>query len=129
MFTPGVYPEYPNVRNPLGIEAWSGVFAFLDALTDVVFFLLIVLTAAALFDRLRRADADERLQIRWFVFAGSIVILGFLVDLMRGAIPELQAASVVLTVVAVTVMPVAVGIAILRYRLYDIDVVIKRTVV
>ena len=129
MFTPGVYAGYPSVRNPLGIEAWSGVFAFIDALTDVVFFLLIVLCAAALFDRLRRADADERLQIRWFVFAGSIVILGFLVDLMRGAIPELEAASVVLTVVAVTVMPVAVGIAILRYRLYDIDVIINRTLV
>lgn len=129
MFAPAVFPGYPNVRNPMGIAAWSSVFAFVDALTDVVFFLLIVLTAAALFDRLRRADADERLQIRWFVFAGSIVIAGFLVDLLRVVYPELQAASIVLTVVAVTVMPVAVGIAILRYRLYDIDVIINKTLV
>lgn len=129
MFAPAVFPGFPNVRNPMGIAAWSGAFAFVDALTDVVFFLLIVLTAAALFDRVRRADAEERLQVRWFVFAGSIVILGFLVDLLRVIYPELQAASIVLTVVAVTVMPVAVGIAILRYRLYDIDVIINKTLV
>jgi hypothetical protein len=129
MFGPGVYPGYANVRNPLGMDAWSGAFALVDTVTDVVFFLLIVLTAAALFDRVRRADAEERLQIRWFAFAGAVVIVGFLVDLVRGASPELEIVSIVLAVVAVTVLPVAIGVAILRYRLYDIDVIINRTLV
>lgn len=123
------YPGFPTVRNPLGIEAWAGVFAFIDKLTDVVFFLLIALTAAALFERMRRADAEERLQIRWFVFAGSIVILGFVVDLLHGVLPGLEGVSLALTVVALTALPVAVGIAILRYRLYDIDVIINKTLV
>jgi hypothetical protein len=129
MFKPASYPGFALVRNPLGIDAWDGLFGFLDGATDIVFFLLIVLTAVALLDRMRRAGAEERLQIRWFVYAGCIVILGFLVDALHGVVPGLETVSVVLTVAAVTALPVAVGIAILRYRLYEIDVIINRTLV
>ena len=129
MFKPASYPGFALVRNPLGIYAWDGLFDLLDVSTDVVFALLIVLTALALFERMRRAGPEERLQIRWFVFAGSIVILGFLSDSLHGIVPGMEVASVVLTVAAVTALPLAVGVAILRYRLYEIDVIINRTLV
>jgi hypothetical protein len=129
MFKPGSYPGFALVRNPLGVDGFDGVFEFMTIATDIVFVLLIVLTALALFERMRRAGVDERLQIRWFVFAGSIVILGFLSDTLHGVVPGSETASLVLTVVAVTALPVAVGIAILRYRLYEIDVIINRTLV
>jgi hypothetical protein len=129
MFKPASYPGFALVRNPLGIYEWDGLFDLLDVSTDIVFILLIVLTAVALFDRMRRAGPEERLQIRWFVFAGCIVILGFLSDSLQGIAPGIEAASVVLTVAAVTALPLAVGIAILRYRLYEIDVIINRTLV
>lgn len=129
MFKPASYPGFALVRNPLGIYAWDGLFDFLDVATDIVFILLIVLTAVALLDRMRRAGPDERLQIRWFVYAGCIVILGFLADALNGIVPGLENVSVVLTVAAVTALPLAVGIAILRYRLYEIDVIINRTLV
>ena len=129
MFKPASYPGFALVRNPLGIYAWDGLFDLLDVSTDVVFALLIVLTALALFERMRRAGPEERLQIRWFVFAGSIVILGFLSDSLHGVVPGMEVASVVLTVAAVTALPLAVGVAILRYRLYEIDVIINRTLV
>jgi hypothetical protein len=129
MFKPASYPGFALVRNPLGIDAWDGLFGFLDVATDIVFILLIVLTAVALLDRMRRAGPVERHQIRWFVYAGCIVILGFLVDSLYGVIPELETLSVPLTVAAVTALPIAVGIAILRYRLYEIDVIINRTLV
>jgi Short C-terminal domain len=129
MFKPASYPGFALVRNPLGIYEWDGLFEFLDVATDIVFFLLIVLTAVALFERMRRAGPEERLQIRWFVFAGCIVILGFLSDSLQGIAPGIEAASLVLTVAAVTALPLAVGIAILRYRLYEIDVIINRTLV
>jgi len=129
MFKPGSYAGFALVRNPLGIYGWDDLFAFIEIATDIVFALLIVLTSLALFERLRRAGPEERLQIRWFVFAGCIVIVGFLSDLLHGIVPDLQAASLVLTLAAVTALPVAVGIAILRYRLYEIDVIINRTLV
>jgi len=129
MFKPASYPGFALVRNPLGIYAWDGLFDLLDISTDVVFALLIVLTALALFERMRRAGPEERLQIRWFVFAGCIVILGFLSDALHGIVPGMEVASVALTVAAVTALPIAVGIAILRYRLYEIDVIINRTLV
>ena len=129
MFKPASYPGFALVRNPLGIYAWDGLFDLLDISTDVVFALLIVLTALALFERMRRAGPEERLQIRWFVFAGCIVILGFLSDSLHGIVPGMEVASVALTVAAVTALPLAVGVAILRYRLYEIDVIINRTLV
>jgi len=129
MFKPASYPGFALVRNPLGIYGWDGLFDLLDIATDVVFGLLIVLTALALFERMRRAGPEERLQIRWFVFAGCIVILGFLSDALHGIVPGVEVASIALTVAAVTALPIAVGIAILRYRLYEIDVIINRTLV
>jgi putative oligomerization/nucleic acid binding protein len=129
MFKPGSYPGFALVRNPLGIDVWDGLFDLLDVATDIVFVLLIVLTAVALLDRMRRAGPEERLQIRWFVFAGCIVVLGFVSDTLHGIVPGAETASLVLTVAAVTALPVAVGIAILRYRLYEIDVIINRTLV
>jgi hypothetical protein len=129
MFKPASYPGFALVRNPLGIYTWDGLFDLLDISTDVVFALLIVLTALALFERMRRAGPEERLQIRWFVFAGCIVILGFVADALHGIVPGMEVASLALTVAAVTALPIAVGIAILRYRLYEIDVIINRTLV
>jgi hypothetical protein len=129
MFKPASYPGFALVRNPLGIYAWDGLFEILDVATDIVFVLLIVLTPVALLERVRRAGPVERLQIRWFVFAGCIVVLGFISDTLHGIVPGMEDVSVVLTVAAVTALPVAVGIAILRYRLYEIDVIINRTLV
>ena len=129
MFKPGSYPGFPLIRNPLGIDAWDDLFDVVDSATDIVFVLLIVLTAVALFERMRRAGPDERLQIRWFVFAGSIVIVGFLADSVSGLVPGVESVTGILAVAAVTALPVAVGIAILRYRLYEIDVIINRTLV
>jgi len=129
MFKPASYPGFALVRNPLGIYTWDGVFEVAEMSTNIVFFLLIVLTSLALLERMRRAGPDERLQIRWFVYAGCIVILGFLVDALNGIVPGLAGVSLVLTIGAVTALPLAVGIAILRYRLYEIDVIINRTLV
>lgn len=129
MFRPRSYAGFALVRNPLGIEGWDDLFEFVDVATNIVFALLIVVTSLALFERMRRAGPEERLQIRWFVFAGVIVVLGFLSDLLHGLVPEMQDVSLLLTVAAVTALPAAVGIAILRYRLYEIDVIINRTLV
>jgi signal transduction histidine kinase len=89
----------------------------------LVMFVLGMLSAASLIVRMRRSTADEREQIKWFAFAASIlvaaVILGSPLFNLGG---QLQ-------VVAFPLVPLASAIAILKYRLYDIDVVINKTVV
>ena len=129
MFKPSSYPGFPLVRNPLGMYSFDALFAAVDSATNIVFILLVVLTAVALFERMRRADHDERLQIRWFVFAGLIVVVSFLVEVIGTVVPGLDAASGIFVIASVTALPIAVGIAILRYRLYEIDVIINRTLV
>ena len=129
MVTPDAYPEYPNIRNPLGIEAWKGALAMVNAASEIALTILVVLTGAAFLDRRRRATQVERLQLRWFGFACASLIVALLVTALRGLAPAFAQASEVLAVVAVTAVPTAAGIAILRYRLYDIDIIINRTVV
>jgi putative oligomerization/nucleic acid binding protein len=129
MVTPDAYPEYPNVRNPLGIDAWAGAFALINGLSEALLIALVVLCGVALFDRRRRATQVERLQLRWFAFAVVILVLAFIAEELTRFAPGLRPLSELLAILAVTALPTAAGIAILRYRLYDIDVIINRTVV
>jgi signal transduction histidine kinase len=78
--------------------------------------------AAAVLTRLHRAGSDERRQLRWFVFAVSVSVL-----LLLGGLVVLETPLVGL--LAMPLVPLAAGVAILRYRLYDIDPVINKTLV
>jgi len=129
MVTPDAYTEYPNIRNPLGIEAWAGAFQIFGFISEALLVILVVLCGAALFDRRRRANQVERLQIRWFSFAVVILVVAFIVDEVARVATALAPLSELLAIIAVTALPTAAGIAILRYRLYDIDIIINRTVV
>jgi signal transduction histidine kinase len=73
--------------------------------------------------RYRRAGGDERHQIKWFLFAASLLPLPFIFNDINLAISNL------LFPIVVPALPIAIGIAIMKYRLYDIDVVINRTLV
>jgi hypothetical protein len=79
--------------------------------------------ARALVVRFRRSRGDERQQLKWITYAGGLLPLAVLAYLL----PEVV--GTVVFVVPLVFLPVAVGIAILRYRLYDIDRLINRTVV
>src|SRR5207247_9765367 len=77
--------------------------------------------------RPRRARGDARQQLEWFVYAAALLALAFVGGLVRDAF-GLETARAILLGVAVFGIPIGAGIAILKYRLYDIDVVINRTV-
>jgi hypothetical protein len=88
----------------------------------------LLVAGASLVVRFRRARGVERQQLKWLLYAVVIAILGVpLLSLVPSRTPELAAdlASVLL----IALIPVAVGLAILRYRLYDIDRLINRTLV
>ena len=116
--------------NPLGIDAWP---SFLQWLVDGLVVQLIVLVAlgvAALVARYVRGNTVERLQIRWYVAALSITGLGFVGIIVETAIRTDGSDNVsgLLVFGGLLAIPIAIGIAILRYRLYEIDRLISRTI-
>ncbi len=116
-----------NARAPLG-TALMGVAVVLLAGAGAA-------TAAALVVRLRRARGVERQQLKWLTYAGALTVVGGLLILVPkvagiGHLPgPLEVAGTVLTAGGVLGIPIAAGVAILRYRLYDIDRIIHRTLV
>src|SRR5215212_5714072 len=79
--------------------------------------------------RFRRARGDERQQIKWFASAAALTLVWILVfgqASLRGLPEAMVALSALLVIPSI---PIATGIAILRYRVYDIDILINRTLV
>ena len=125
-----------DVQNPVTLEA-AAALAGVRELLPLAYLLLVLAAVAALLVRWRRARALERLQLRTFVYAGTLVgalalasaVVG-LVDAWTGV--DLTAVSDVFWIgllASVAALPIGAAISILRYRLYDIDVLINRTLV
>jgi hypothetical protein len=116
------------VDNPLGLAAVENPEeSALGALLLVLIGLTAVLAVASLVVRFRRSKGEERAQLKWFTSAGLLLPPLFLLgDLPAEVVPtvvsELSTATIVL-------LPVAAGVAILRYRLYEIDRLLNRTLV
>ncbi len=138
---PGPLEGHPGVRNPFGLEGhpWIG-----GATLGIILLLPVCILASALslILRYRRSGGEQREQIKWIAFAASFVGVVYLSSLLS----ELIFAPETLTGTGSTVplwvevqrnllmlsyagVPVAVGFAVLKYRLYDIDLVINRTLV
>ena len=117
------------IRNPLGIEGFTNVWkAVLYTLAP----LLYVSIAFAVFMRLRRAMGVERQQLKWFAYAVAIYAVGttlYVIALALDAPSWFELAANAILTAAGTTIPISIGIAILRYRLYDIDLLINRTLV
>ncbi|MDP9274330.1 MAG: SHOCT domain-containing protein [Chloroflexota bacterium] len=131
MLAPATYADagYPSIRNPFGLDQYGGVFDTLGLLLQPLLLVLVLVSAVALFYRVRRGGAVERQQIKWFAFAGAIVLASFVIQAVARLAPDLRSAADLLAIVGLSAIPVAVGIAILRYRLYEIDLIINRTIV
>jgi hypothetical protein len=131
MVAPDTYAGagYPSIRNPIGLDRYSDFFDTVGDAMQPLLYVLVVVSALALFDRVRRADATLRQQLKWFAYAGGLIVLSFMLEAVAGFVPSLGDVTDAVTVVAITALPAAVGIAILRNRLYDIDLIINRTVV
>jgi NO-binding membrane sensor protein with MHYT domain len=130
---PGPLPDLGEVRNPFGLEGQPWVADATNAIL-VPFLLCILASAVSLVLRYRRSRGEEREQIKWIVFAASVVgllfLIGIVIPLSYGSEPPLWYELLeVLTVLSYAGVPIAVGFAVLKYRLYEIDLVINRTLV
>lgn len=114
----GLEPEHPlrvvSILSLLVLAAWFGV------------------AAVSLWSRMRRGDAIERQQIKWIALAAALLGPALAASVVSSVLPVgfvVQKATQILAILAVLFIPIAATIAILRYRLYDIDLLINRTVV
>jgi len=119
------------IENPLGIEGFSNVYY--KAILFIMASLLTVAAALSVFMRLRRAVEVERQQIKWFAYAAaayvSATILAYIIPGVIDTPLWFERVGFALNIVFIPTIPIAIGIAILRYRLYDIDLLINRTLV
>jgi signal transduction histidine kinase len=121
-FRPGPLTNHPVADNPLGVPLPHQVFAALGAAGFGLLLVGLAGSAVSAVVRWRRADAVERAQLSWFAFAA--VLLAVVV-----VAPMPNVVGLLLSVVAIPLLPMAVAVAILRRHLYGIEVVVRRSLV
>ena len=141
---PGSLLFQPTFDNPLGFGGDIGKLGpsasrpadpkinaggIVEILVRVGFFFVLVswlFAVAAMITRMDQARGAERQQLKWFVYTVALLVVGFLAALLGFG---QHSVAWNIGIAAFNFLPIAAGIAILRYRLYDIDVVINRTLV
>jgi hypothetical protein len=122
------YPEYPGLVSPIGVPALDEPpLGAVIPLAGGVVLVALVVAAGSLVGRFRRARGVERQQLRWLAWGAALAALALVAAIaelaLHGDTPLFQAALGL----CLALLPVATGAAILRYRLYDLDRIISRT--
>ena len=131
-FRGGKLDGYPDVENPAALPVLRDIASTIDSVGKVTLAPIIFLLAlASIVVRFRRSRGVERLQLKWVAYAGSVTVGGFFVTFVTFYSGQTLISDIGLVtgVVGFVLLPVAVGVAILRYRLFEIDRVISKTLV
>jgi hypothetical protein len=137
-FKPGALDtnQKPDIQNPVGIPALKGALEVVNVIGEVLFIVAILAAIASVVVRFRRSRGEARLQLKWFAWVGGVMIVGFLLASITAALGDDSPLAVLGNIgwpvglfALIVGIPVATGVAVLRYRLYEIDVVINRTLV
>jgi len=128
--TPGPIAGLEGIRNPLGIEGYRATLEFAGQLFFYAVDVLVLVSVVSVYLRLRHASGEERRQIEWLVYAaallGIVVVVSVVGDLFFGGFGWWVFLVVILAFLG---LPISIGVAVLRYRLYEIDIIINRTLV
>ena len=127
-FMPGDF-ETPGIPNPLGQESLRPFYGVFNRVIPALWIGLSAVSVVSLVVRFRQSSSEERQQIKWVVYA---VVLQIAFMIGQRLVPQETFAStpaMVLSVVVFELLWVAIAIAVLKYRLYDIDILIERTLV
>jgi hypothetical protein len=117
--------DFPKISNPYGVD--SPLVGMVGLAGVILAGCSTVASAVSLIVRMRRADSEQRQQIKWFAYGGVVVVSTIVASgfVSIWSVP----ASILIISVALLGLPVFTGIAILQYRLYEIDIIINRTLV
>jgi signal transduction histidine kinase len=137
LLQPGTFANigFPGVQNPLGLDALAGVMKVLDVSIALIPICMIG-CAISLIQRFRRSHGIARVQLKWLAAAAAAVAISYLVFLIvsipftSDPTPPVWAQLVSdITNLSYALIPFAAGVAILKHRLFDIDIVINKTLV
>jgi hypothetical protein len=119
-------PRYQAENSTLDFRGLGGALLVVNQVALGVTLLTVMVAAASLVVRFRRARGMERQQLRWVAWAAVLVVLAAVIALASAALglPETLSWA---TGICVALLPLAIGAAILRYRLYDLDRILSRT--
>ena len=121
----GPLVDFPQIANPYGVD--SPIVGIVGVAGSIVAAGSMVASAVSLIVRLRRARSEQRQQIKWLAYGGAVVVGSVCVGVV--IIPWSVPVSIVVMSIALLGLPVFTGIAIVRHHLYDIDLLINRTLV
>ncbi|MDP9476859.1 MAG: GAF domain-containing sensor histidine kinase [Actinomycetota bacterium] len=124
----GLPSNFPPVENPFGIEGTAALLSTTGSVSTFLLGVFALSAAVALFVRLFRSSGEERQQLKWVAYAVAVLTVGIIISSISEAAGESLLSRIPVLVGFLTV-PVAIGIAVLKYRLYDIDLLINRTLV
>jgi signal transduction histidine kinase len=122
---PGTLSGIPGTRNPLGLTGQAALLNNLGNLSGPPLLIAVAGAVISLVVRFRRARGQERQQLKWFVFGGVLFVIPFVT---HGWLFTPQIENVLFGLF-LPALPITIGIAMLRYRLYDIDLVINKSLV
>jgi hypothetical protein len=117
------------VRNPLGAISPGFSFATIQAPYFLVLVSCVALCVASVLIRYRRSGPIERAQLKWFLYACAVLLLLYILILGFGAQQQRVGWWTLVFDGAILLIPLSIGISILRYHLWDIDLIIRRTLV
>jgi signal transduction histidine kinase len=139
LVVPGILQDAPKgvrIQNPFGIHALKAVAGAVVGISSIALLLSVVPAVVALVLRYRQSREEERQQIRWLVYVVATIVAVIVLTLVAGLIIGQSFGDsflnnalflVIFALIGIGV-PVAMGVAVLRYRLYDLDLVVQKTV-
>jgi len=132
-FAPTILQNSPPTPNPAGVTGPAGdVFKIMAVGGELLIPATGLAAIVSLAFRYRRAGTAERAQLKWLLYAGAVIVVALLatipIERIMGPSDTFNNLQNAMSSGAVALVAVAIGIAVLRYRLYDIDRVISRTV-
>ena len=128
-FRTPIYFSDTGLVSPFGTPFAADVLDAISIAGTVAWALATLAAAASLAIRFRRASGVERLQLKWVALGFGSAAVAIVVASVIYAVPGLAAVSGALGALGILLIPISAAVAILRYRLYDVDVVIERTLV
>jgi hypothetical protein len=127
---PGQLDLLSRIQNPFGVQGAGSLLTGLRWIGYVAVGTASLVAAATLVGRLRGAHGDELAQLKWIATAGAVLTVALVYGLVRQVLTNQDLYSALLPfLISAVLLPVAIGVAVLKYRLYEIDTIINRALV